>query len=261
MNDLNKTDEYAREIKAWLESDKDFNAGYLLFVRFSHNRAMALQFARKGASLQSKLEYELEKILERNLIIERPVFPIGPVVKAQVKAENVIDSDVRIQNQEKKFELNGGKINPAELPEPLRILFDENSEKHKLMRSVHEAMKLAKTDKTRAELRKKLVDLDDRVSANWKVIDHYLETGELPKAPDAKSGKETELFKQINAARSYVSRGLNGLDKKKEKQRVKAIAEIKNRFEFLVANKAEVSKKTLEALKKLGITHEDPGNK
>lgn len=262
MNDLNKTAEYSQEIKTWMESGRDFNAGYLLFVRFSHNKGMALQFVRKGAALQSKLEYELQKILERNLIIDRPVLPIGPIVKAQANAENVTDTDVRIQNQDKKFKLVGGKINPAELPDPVRILFDENSEKHKLMRSVHEQMKLAKKDVERAKLRKELITLDDRVSENWKVIDAFIENGTLPEVKELKAADPgTEMYKQINAARSYVSRGLNGLDKKTGKKRDETIAEIKKRFDFLVANKAEVKKETLEALQKLGITNEISGDK
>ncbi|MBL7971287.1 MAG: hypothetical protein JNL03_07185 [Prolixibacteraceae bacterium] len=169
----------------------------------------------------------------------------------------MIDSDVRIQNQDKKFEFSSGKINPAELPDPVRILFDENSEKHKLMRSVHEQMKLTKKDIERAKLRKELIALDDRVSANWKVIDAFIENGTLPEVKETKAADPgTEMYKQINAARSYVSRGLNGLDKKTGKKRDETIAEIKNRFDFLVANKAEVKKETLEALQKLGITNE-----
>jgi len=262
MNDLNKTDEYRKEIQDWMNSGKDFNEGYLLFVRFSHNRAMALQFARKGSSMQTKLEYELQKIVERNLIIDRPVLAIGPVVKAQANAENVTDTDVRIQNQDKKFKLVGEKINPAELPEPLRILYDENSEKHKLMRAIHEKMKAAKKDGERAKLRKELITLDDRVSANWKVIELYLENGTLPEVKKEKAQDPgTEMYKQINAARSYVSRGLNGLDKKTGTKRDETIAEIKKRFDFLVTNKAEVKKETLEALQKLGITNEISGDK
>jgi hypothetical protein len=59
-----QTLEYKKEIEAWLKSkDKDFDAGFELFVRFSHNRALAMQLARKR--LLSKLEYELQKIAQR----------------------------------------------------------------------------------------------------------------------------------------------------------------------------------------------------
>lgn len=279
MNDLNKTAEYSQEIKAWLESGKDFDAGYLLFVRFSHNRAMALQFARKGASMQSKLEYELLKILERNMIIERPVMPIGPVIKAIANAVVLTESGA-VHNTSsttatttiEDADLLGRiyptspdthkQFRPADLPEPVRILYDENSEKHKLMRSVHEQMKLAKKDDERAKLREELISLDDRVTANWKAIDAFLENGTLPEVKETKAAAPgTEMYKQINAARSYVSRGLNGLHKKTGKKRDETIAEIKKRFDFLVANKAEVKKETFEALQKLGITNEISGDK
>lgn len=260
MNE-NKTAEYSNEIRNWMNSGKDFNEGYLLFVRFSHNRAMALQFARKGAAMASKLEYELQKILDRGVIIDAPVMPVKSIVVAQVAAKEVTASEELIKHHAVKADLISGKINPAELPEPVKVLFDQNSEKHKLMRSLHEQMKLAKKDGDRAKLRKELVALDDLVSANWKTIDRYLETGELPETPKGPERLEGDSYKQINAARSYVSRGLNGLDKKTGKKRDETIAEIRKRFDFLVANKAEVKKETLEALQKIGIANEDPGNK
>jgi len=250
MNDLNNTEQYAKEIKAWLESGKDFNAGYLLFVRFSHNRAMALQFARKGAAMASKLEYELQKILDRGVIIDAPVMPIKTVIVAQEHAQYLAASEGLILHHEKKTDLISGKINPDELPEPMKLLFDFNSEKHKLMRALHERMKLAKKDGERAEIRKELVSLDDLVSANWKLIDFFLETGKIPEsAPD----KDPESYKEINAARSYLSRGIKGIEKLTGEKHEKMIAELKLRYAFLIEAKADVKPATLEALQKLGI--------
>lgn len=253
MNE-NKTAEYSKEIQNWMSSGKDFNEGYLLFVRFSHNRAMALQFARKGAAMASKLEYELQKILDRGVIIDAPVMPVKSIVVAQDAAKEVAAVDTMIRNQDKKAERIDGKINAAELPEPLKVLYDQNSEKHKLMRSLHEQMKLAKKDGERAKLRKELVSLDDLVSSNWKAIDLFLETGELPKVKEVKSDDPgTELYKQINAARSYVSRGINSIEKLTGEKREKSIGEMKARYAFLQEAKADVKPATLEALQKLGI--------
>lgn len=262
MNDLNKTEEYREEIQNWFASGKDFQQGYLLFVRFSHNRPMAMQFARKGESMQSKLEYELQKIMERNLIIERAVLPVGPILKGEVKAQAITESDARIVANETKTRQIGGKIDPETLPAPIRTLWDKNAEGHKLMRSVHEALKLAKTDKTRKELRKKLVDLDNQVADNWKVIDLFLETGQLPEVKKAaEPGTGMDLVKQISAARSFISRGVKSIDKKKGKKRTEALEELKARYEFLVTNKADVKNDTLAALKKIGIVHEPAGDK
>jgi len=65
MSETKHTPELSAEIKAWLQSDRDFDYGCMLFLKSSSNRAMAMQFQKKGISMATKLEYELEKILER----------------------------------------------------------------------------------------------------------------------------------------------------------------------------------------------------
>jgi len=117
------------------------------------------------------------------------------------------------------------------------------------MRALHEQMKIARRDSDRAKLRKQLVTLDDRVSANWKTIDAYIETGILPEDVT----NSPELYKQINAARSYISRGIKTIATKKGEQREKLVAELANRFNQLKKANAELSTETITALKKLGI--------
>ena len=253
------------EIQAWLDSkERDFSAGFALFVRFSHNRALSLQFMRKGESMQSKLEYELEKIAERDNIKESAVLPIRPVLAPEPsspKNDELVKSGKAIVKHEKK--LSSGKINPEDLPDVLRAKFDENSEKHKLMRAVHEKMKLETNDEHRKNLRAELIALDDVISANWAAIDEFLKTGKVPgdkTTVDNRTPEEVEAYKEINAARSYLSRNVTGTEKLEGAKLEKRIAELKDRYAVLVKHNATVKPTTKEALVKLGIINENPGN-
>ena len=59
-----ESEQCKEEIRAWLNSEeKDFDVGYELYARYGHNRALALQMARKRPL--TKLIYELEKIIAR----------------------------------------------------------------------------------------------------------------------------------------------------------------------------------------------------
>lgn len=69
---IDVTNKFRQEIKDWLEqANHDFDTGFDLFTRFGHSRALAIQIKRK--KIMGKLEYELEKIHQNTVILDRPV--------------------------------------------------------------------------------------------------------------------------------------------------------------------------------------------
>jgi hypothetical protein len=128
------TVQFRDDIQQWLKTpDHDFDEGFVLFARFSHNRALAMQLARKR--IMSKLEYELTKIVKRPTIIERSVFPIGTIQKAVLKAKpktpqspEPTGTEKTMNDAGKKLAGYDDKINPDELPEELKKLWDEYRE-------------------------------------------------------------------------------------------------------------------------------------
>nr|WP_321357192.1 hypothetical protein [uncultured Draconibacterium sp.] len=316
-----QSEDNREEIKAWLASDeKDFDEGYNLFVRFGHNRALALQLARKRRL--SKLVYELQKIAERVFIKHSPVMPIRPIMKADTRhqehteagmvvesagkkllegAEDVIDdklsemgsdADEVISDKLAEFEeaaddilkekvkivRDGRQVNLGDLPEHLQELWFKNRDEHKLMRAVHEKMKLAKGDNERAELRKQLVEFDDKIAKRWATIDEWIDKGDEDPDPDnnqeqteteEKSGTggdgpkpesvQMQDLKDVNAARSYLSRNLKKVADLEGDKRDKLIVKLKERVAVLVAHKAEIKEETRVELVKLGLL-EDNGN-
>lgn len=261
MNDLNKTEEYAKEIRDWFVSGKDFDEGFMLFVRFSHNRALAMQLSRKR--IQSKLEYELQKIVERTLIIERPVMPIGvikksvaPVIemKAAIATENSKAERI-INTHDKVLVYLEGKVDYESLTDEQKALFDSNRDMYKEMRSYHEKMKLSTTDEDRKEMRDKVVELDGLIRENWKQFDaSFLPEGGKPEGDDAGT-KEPDPVKEIGNARSYISKTLKAIsegkipEKKLDGVKKKAL----ERYQTLIAANQVVDEETVAKLKACGI--------
>jgi hypothetical protein len=247
------------EINNWLESEtKDFEAGYVLFVRFSHNRALALYLARKHDLL--KLEYELQKISERPSLKDAPVMPIGPVLKmvksAGEKANGITDAGNVIDNTELKVRIIlEGKVQYDDLPEELKKLYDENTTSYKNMRTLHEQMKLAKTDEERAEKRAIIDTLDDGISGNWKIIDDW-SAGKISADDLVVATGEQEEYKQINAARTYLSRNISKMETLKDAKHEKMKLDLRTRVTYLRSKKADISLETLVKLAKHGVIDE-----
>ena len=247
------------EIKSWLEAEtKDFEAGYLLFVRFSHNRALALYLARKQDL--NKLIYELEKIHARPTLKDAPVMPIGPVLKAiksaGEKANGTSDAADVIDNAEGKIHIiKDGKVQYDDLPEELKKLYDENTVSYKNMRAIHEQMKLAKTDIERSEKRQTIDAIDDVISANWKIIDDWA-AGKLSDDDLTAEKGAQEEYKLINAARTYLSRNILKMDSLKDEKREKMKLDLRERVSFLRSKKVEISRETLVKLAKYAVIDE-----
>lgn len=261
MNDLNKTQEYAKEIRDWFASGKDFDEGFVLFVRFSHNRALAMQLSRKR--IQSKLEYELQKIVERTLIIERPVMPIGvikkaiaPVIEMKAAIETEISKGEKIiEKQGKVFIWHDDKVDYESLSDEQKALYDANRDMYKEMRSWHEKMKLATTDEDRKTAREKVVELNDIIRENWKQFDaSFLPEGEKTEGDDA-GAKEPDPVKEIGNARSYISKTLKAIsegkipEKKLDGVKKKAL----ERYQTIITAGQVVDEETVAKLKSCGI--------
>ena len=249
------------EIKAWLDpKEKDFDIGYTLFVRFGHNRSLALFLARKRRL--SKLIYELEKIHARAVIKESPVMNIKPIVTvvrvAEDKQTGIHTAQAKIENQGRIRVSHDEKIHYKDLPEHLQELYRYNRDKHKIMRAYHEKMKLATTDDERRQHRHSLDYLDDRITANWKTIDEWVKGD---RKEEEQKSQDPNAYKAINAARSYLSRNVKSLETLKGVEREKMLDKLKQRIQLLQKNQATIKDKTRVELIKHGLINEDKDTK
>jgi hypothetical protein len=247
------------KIEAWLASEeKDFTTGLNLFTEFSNNRSIYLYLSRKQNT--AKLQYELEKLA--GIPVIKPVPEIVQDEKPEGDSETTGTSTTGTQTPDDKGEgitdetvlqiVSGKKINPDTLPENMRKIYDVVIEAYKLQRSAHEKMKLATTDEQRAKLRKEVVRLDDIIGKGWDA----LEEGQKAKTDPPADGNTDPLsiMKEVNAARTFVSRNLQKVQTLEGTKRETLIAKLRERYLSLVNLKADIDPETKQELQKLGIT-------
>jgi len=249
------------EINHWLQNTPgDFNSGFELFLRYSGN--VSLQSLIKRKKDLKLLTYQLKKLIGIHLVpasgspdIQVRELNIGkdipPAGKPSGKSTETPDLPGEI---EKKYE----KVKRETLPENLQVIHEQISVAYKFQRTYHEKMKLAVTDQDRGELRAKVIENDDIIAKGWNAIDTFLKEG--PKAPAAPDEKTTlDISRDINAARSYITKNLNALATIPEKKKEARIAEIKKRVDVLITLKAPVKQETFNALLQSGIISEASG--
>jgi hypothetical protein len=151
------------EIKNWLGGSRDYSEGLALYIKYSRNRNIIKVLQRKR--WPEKLLWELGKMAQKGTLIQQQ-HVILPSVKISpaTKEDDEINRLIVINN----------KIQYDDLPEELKVLYDQNRTLYKEMRALHEKMKLAYTDSERAQLRMKLIKRDDIVSKNWKTLDSFV---------------------------------------------------------------------------------------
>lgn len=219
-----------KEIKDWLEKpEKDFNEGLSLFQKYSKNRSVFLYLLRKAD--MSKLEYELSKLAKYDNL---KVIGLPKPFLAKRKFNLVADETHKI--------LQARTIKREDLPEELQKVYDEITEDYKLQRVFHEKMKLAKTDEARTDLRKEVVELDDRIASHWKLIDEAVAGSKDSGVKDTPA----ETHKVINSARVFISRAIKNY---KPENRDKIL----ERVETLIRLKAPVKSDTRAKLIELNV--------
>lgn len=233
---LVETETYKAEIKAYLESDQQFHEGYLLLTRFCTNRCLLTQIQRRGVKMQSKVNYELEKMLEKEII---KLTPIGLATKPQQKIINMANTinklgkdaptiETEITPEQRKEALDsflkesGSGVDPDKLPDELKEAYDHACKYYHIFRHWHEVMKIAKTDEERAAALNKAKSAEEYKTKCWKQINTWVKDGKLPgsdnkdKKSEADKGDEVpaDVAKKIMEAKSYITKMLKTLEKK-----------------------------------------------
>ena len=175
-------------------------------------------------------------------------------------ASNIID-DKLIELENRAEEILAGKLNIIkagktvnfeELPTNIQVLVKENYDSYKETRALHEKLKLMEkaTPEDRQPLTERVASLDDKIRANWEVIDTW-----QPGAEPASKAVEAIDHKRINANRKYISTNLKKLAEGNILE--KKIAEVKSqlqlRYTELKSAGEEVAAETITELAKAGV--------
>jgi hypothetical protein len=159
------------EIKNWLAGSRDYSEGLALFIRYSRNRNIIKVLQRKR--WPEKLLWELGKMAQKGKLIQQQQF-ILPSVKISPAETNTKQHPTKEEDEINRLVVINNKVQYDDLPEELKVLYDQNRTLYKEMRSFHEKMKLASSDNDRAKFRMELIKRDDIVSKNWKTLDSFV---------------------------------------------------------------------------------------
>lgn len=234
------------EIKAYLalaKDERDFETGLELLCMYSKELPVQNHIRRKHDV--EKLYYKLDQLKDRPNItltksaVNRHIVNMTP---AKVDLKPVVETK---QDESEKLK----SVKREDLPDVLQGMYDMINDSYKLMRSMHEKMKLAKTNADRAKIRKMIVELDDSIKSGWAVIDHWVITGEIPVVETPK--EEVIDAKTVSAARTYLSKNLPKLEKMEDgNQKDLLIAKIGERYTLLLKAGNNFDDATLSILKK-----------
>lgn len=221
-----------KDIKEWLERGGDYRDGLSLFILHSRSKPKKSYLQRKED--MPKLRYELSKIVgedrepPRLLIIEAATSSDrrGPVA-SNLPMTPSDPSRSPIKPDEQLRMIGRGQIIYATMPDPVKNIYALACEEYRLMRSLHEKMKLVCSDTDRAALRLELDTLDTSHHQKWALIDAWHTTGVVPSCDtlnaSAAAADEQPTPKELNAARTSLSRNLALLSKATDPPRVEEL--------------------------------------
>lgn len=171
-------------INEWLNGAKDYNSGLAMLAKYSKNRILLQNLSRK--SLPAKLEYELRKLVKSDIPDNeirhiKLIMPSGEIDTLEI----------------------GGKprVDPDDLPDYLKNLWEETAEKYRLARATHEQIKQMIDINQRAAHIELLDNYRIEIRENWKVIDTFIKEHNNPETPVNVDEK------RVNANRKYLSDG------------------------------------------------------
>ncbi len=194
------------KIIQYLASDKrDYDKGLLLLAKYGKNRILLHRLSKKP--WHAKLEYELQKLVDRAKALDKTNKEISESLESEEKENEFVASLPEILEVKRNFVVKSKqKVHYNDLPHNLKVIYDETSELYKHSRSLHERLKLMhkSTDEQRKPLLTDLLNMQSQVRVNWDKIDAW-----DPKA-EIESKSETTVSnidpKRISANRAYISR-------------------------------------------------------
>jgi len=252
------------ELKQWLESDEpDYFTGLNLFARHGRNRILLQNLNRRQHP--GKLKYELQKIYDRmeadQKATQKPkppkTMPAIIYLTQESKPEEVDpEKEVRL-----KIVVGEKQVNYEDLPASLKEVYDSTIENYKVMRGLHEKLKLMENGKPedREPLVQQLISLDESIREGWTKIDAWDGQPDpvIPPA-DKKDSSEAKPIdaKRISANRKYISdnkKKLAGFIEAKDAKADGLRLKIQERVSELLQAKEGIDEKVMNELKALGI--------
>ncbi len=196
--------------KEWLDSERDYEVGRLLYDHLGDNPRLKQVFGHGPSAYNVEaLAWELEKLAKAGVYSD---ISLTSVV--------IVNATETLQKALPKGDESGTKADESAAPveSPLlvelraarRPLYDERT-------GVHGQLEHLDTDEQRREAAGRILALSRGIDANWNTTRYMVEHGQLPPPPPPPPGLDTltpvELLKKRNSLRSQVSKLKNRPDR------------------------------------------------
>jgi hypothetical protein len=252
-----------KKIKDWLSLpalERDFEKGALLFLKNNPKKRILYDNIVRRQFVE-KLEYELKKTL--TIMEAKYDSMVRGIEYSKLSPAEVAD----FNSQEKQIEVTLPQVLAGEetkgkrpdhdaLPPEIQTKFDENIKIYPQMRALHEKCKLLVNEPAseRYPFVKKLIDLDEQLTANWAVYDQF-----NPEDPAATAPEIVIDFNRINADRKYISDNKEKLatlkaDPEQEDAYNELKAKVQQRIDELLSVNQGISEDQAAILRELGLT-------
>ena len=196
-----KLDEkFTRRLQDWLESPADsrnLEEGALLLLQLTGNRVQYRNIMSSPGRWARLIERELQKRL--NMRLQQVTHE---QVEAMVTAvDKIYDEHLSLQETNPASEFKAGKrADHDTLPAEIQSLYVENLGIVQRMRALHAELRVITNrpgtcpDSDRYPFLKELIELDERLHANWARYDHYdAATGEVVAVTDAREARKRAI--------------------------------------------------------------------
>lgn len=217
-------------ISKWLAGDMDYSVGLALLAKYSKNRILLQNLSRKF--LPGKLEYELRKL-----------------VKSDIPDDVTCNHEsVETSGETDTLEVGGKpKVDPDDLPDHLKKLWEETAEKYRLARATHEQIKRMTGINQRADYIELLESYRVEIRENWKVIDAFVKEQNKPGTPVVVDDK------RVNANRKYLSDGKKVIAVLSGAVRAKKLEAMQRRINELLSAGEKFDIQNQKELEELGL--------
>lgn len=211
---------FTLKMKKWLEAKEhtdhdDIMSGALMVLQLNKNRAMYNSIAMKPEKYVSKIVYELGKYLPIRLAdmtmqdVEDLDKEITPSITEAITAEPEGNAEKAVD--EMVLPLRKGKREDhSELPAEIQAIWLANADRWKKIKEAYNTCLTLTKPCDRFEYLTIMKDLWYEYKDQMNLYDTYQVTADSPKT-DSDKTDPLEIAKQINNARSYISKNIQKL--------------------------------------------------
>ncbi len=199
------------EIQQWLDSDRDYLTGVVLYTRYGSNKHLKIQMAKKHSRLlEEKLVYELEKIhLSAPKIKSKKTR-----VKEKVKTAKAVPGAKEFPKRFSTLKVDP-QYNLVDLPDILKKEHFERIALYKEANRIHQQLVHGhlKENQIKSSISTILENME-RVDQLWARIDYFKSHGVVPPDPAPNQPTSHSPIEWSDRLKNQVRPGISKLKKK-----------------------------------------------